>query len=82
MNAVVLEHVPVTELPAAWRAKLADAPGGLVTVRIAALALSHGLRLADALIGATALELRAALITANIKHFATIPTLGIDAFTP
>ena len=34
MNAVVFEHVPVAELPAAWRAKLAKAGGALVTVRI------------------------------------------------
>jgi hypothetical protein len=34
MNAVVIEHVPVAELPAAWRAKLAKAPGATVTVRI------------------------------------------------
>ena len=36
MNAAVLEHVPVNELPAAWRAKLVSAPGDLVTVRIEA----------------------------------------------
>ena len=36
MNAVVFEHVPVSELPAAWRAKLAKAPGATVTVRIEA----------------------------------------------
>jgi hypothetical protein len=38
MNAVVLEHVPVAELPQAWRDKLgcalADAAGARVTVRI------------------------------------------------
>jgi hypothetical protein len=34
MNAVVIEHVPVTDLPPAWREKLADAVGALVTVRI------------------------------------------------
>lgn len=38
MNAVVLEHVPVAELPQAWRDKLgsalADAAGVRVTVRI------------------------------------------------
>jgi hypothetical protein len=34
MNAIVIERVPVAELPAAWRAKLAKAPGATVTVRI------------------------------------------------
>jgi hypothetical protein len=34
MNAIVIEHVPVAELPAAWRAKLAKATGATVTVRI------------------------------------------------
>ncbi|KNZ32899.1 MAG: hypothetical protein AD742_09355 [Methylibium sp. NZG] len=35
MNAVVIEHVPVAELPAAWRAKLTEAAAGAtVTVRI------------------------------------------------
>ena len=34
MNTVVFEHVPVAELPSAWRAKLAKASGVTVTVRI------------------------------------------------
>ncbi len=34
MNAVVFEHVPVAELPALWRAKLASAASATVTVRI------------------------------------------------
>ena len=34
MNAIVIEHVPVSELPAAWRAKLAKSTDALVTVRI------------------------------------------------
>jgi predicted nucleic acid-binding protein len=46
------------------------------------LALSHGMRLADALIGATAIELQATLITANTKHFGAVQELTIDAFTP
>jgi uncharacterized protein (DUF736 family) len=36
MNAVVIEHVPVDELPAAWRERLDKAQGPLVTVRIEA----------------------------------------------
>lgn len=34
MNAVVIEHVPVAELPEKWRAKLPQAGDVLVTVRI------------------------------------------------
>jgi predicted nucleic acid-binding protein len=46
------------------------------------LALSHGLRLADALIGATAILNMATLITANVKHFSAIEGLDIEAFEP
>lgn len=34
MSAIVIEHVPVAELPPAWRAKLAKSTDTLVTVRI------------------------------------------------
>jgi predicted nucleic acid-binding protein len=46
------------------------------------LALSHGMRLADALIGATAVELGATLITANVKHFSAVKGLSVEAFLP
>lgn len=36
MNAIVIEHVKITELPEAWRTKLAQVPGTTVTVRIEA----------------------------------------------
>ena len=36
MNAIVIEHVKLTELPDAWRAKLTQVPGTTVTVRIEA----------------------------------------------
>jgi hypothetical protein len=34
MNTVVIEHVPVAELPAAWQQHLASSPQKRVTVRI------------------------------------------------
>ena len=34
MNTVVIEHVALNELPAAWRARLPTAPNMRVTVRI------------------------------------------------
>lgn len=34
MNTVVIEHVALNELPAAWRARLPVAPNTRVTVRI------------------------------------------------
>jgi len=48
---------------------------------IDALALSHGLRLADALIGATALEHGLTLLTANTKHFAPVQGLQLESFS-
>lgn len=36
MNAIVIEHVPVTELPQAWRDKLGQVSDVHVTVRIEA----------------------------------------------
>ena len=45
-------------------------------------ALSHGMRLADALIGATAMDSGLTLLSANIKHFGVIDGLRVEAFTP
>ena len=49
---------------------------------IDSLALAHGMRLANALICATAIELQATLLTANAKHFATVEGSQIDIFEP
>lgn len=65
------EIVPITP-------SISDRAAGLID----SLALSHGLRLADALIGATAIELGATLVTANVKHFAAVKGLSIEVFEP
>jgi predicted nucleic acid-binding protein len=65
------EIVPITPAISQRAAELIDG-----------LALSHGLRLADALIGATAIELQATLITANVMHFSAVDGLRIEAFAP
>lgn len=43
---------------------------------------SHSLRLADALIAATAVAHGAPLLTANIKHYRVIKDLTIESFKP
>jgi hypothetical protein len=50
MNAIVFEHVPVADLPAEWRAKLAQAPGATVTVRIEAEVQDSANAYSDALL--------------------------------
>jgi predicted nucleic acid-binding protein len=65
------EIVPVTPAVSERAAELIDQ-----------LALSHGMRLADALIGATAIEIKATLITANIKHFSAVDGLSYEVFKP
>ena len=44
--------------------------------------LSHGLRAIDAIIAASALLHRAALVTGNNRHFSFIPGLKIYSFNP
>jgi predicted nucleic acid-binding protein len=65
------EIVPITPAISQRAAELIDT-----------LALSHGMRLADALIGATAIENQVTLITANVKHFSAVEGLAIEAFLP
>lgn len=65
------EIVPITPAISERAAELIDR-----------LALSHGMRLADALIGATAIEHKATLITANVKHFSAVEGLSFESFEP
>ena len=44
--------------------------------------LSHGIRLADALIGAAAVSLGLTLATANEKHYKMLPDLKLSRFSP
>jgi predicted nucleic acid-binding protein len=46
------------------------------------LALSHGLQLGDALIGATAITLGLPLLSANAKHFRPMDELMLEVFLP
>ncbi len=45
-------------------------------------ALSHGLRVVDALIAATAMDRNASLASANVKHYRAIPNLHLLPFKP
>jgi predicted nucleic acid-binding protein len=56
--------------------------GERAAVLMEKLTLGAGLMPADALIAATALELRQPLITANRKHFAIVPGLMLQLFQP
>jgi predicted nucleic acid-binding protein len=45
-------------------------------------AMSHGLRVVDALIAATSLEARGVLATANVRHYRFIQGISLQTFRP
>lgn len=45
-------------------------------------ALSHGLKLGNALIAATALEHGATVLTSNARHFGSVEGLRVEVFVP
>ena len=52
------------------------------TMYIENYALSHGLRLADALIAASAVQYGAALMTANTRHYECVRDIALERYRP
>lgn len=71
-----LKHVGASVLPVTERIS------ERAMVLIEWYALSHGMRLGDALIAATALENSLTLLSANRKHFAPVAGLRLEVFEP
>ena len=66
-----------------WRIlPLSEAIGHRATVYIERFALSHGLRLADALIAASTVEAAGTLLTGNARHYRCIGEISIKAYAP
>ncbi len=62
--------------------QLSEDIGNLAVNYIENYALSHGIRVADALIAATAVEFGLPFISSNAKHFRVIPELELRVFQP
>ena len=71
-----LQHGAVNVLP------ITERISKRATSLIETYALSHAMRLGDALIAATALEHSLPLLSANRKHFAPVEGLHLEVFVP
>ena len=66
-----------------WRVlPLAEDISHRATMYIEGYALSDGLRVADALIAASAVQSGAALMTANSRHYKCIPDIVLEQYRP
>jgi len=69
----------------AWNARILSLDEAITTLAMYYMEQyfhSHSLRLADALIGATAVKHGVGLLTANTKHYKVIKELTVEKFRP
>ena len=67
----------------AWRVvPLSENISHRATLYIENHALSHGMRLADALVAATAVESGATLLTANVRHYRFLREISLQQYHP
>ena len=66
-----------------WRIlPLTESVGHRATMYVESYAPTDGLRLADALIAASAVQSGVTLMTANIRHYKCIPDISLEPFRP